>query len=72
MTHGGKRAGAGRPPKDMYVSRVYALHDSGVSNREIARRFFVSHPTIARLLKIRYDKLHYLDTRKLSSVCTRS
>lgn len=57
MTHGGARKGAGRPPKDIQASRVYSLHDSGISIREIARRFFVSPPTIARLLKIRHGRL---------------
>ena len=51
MTHGGKREGAGRPPKDVSVSRVYKLHDEGVSAREIARRFEVSKSVINRLLK---------------------
>ena len=53
MTHGGKRAGAGRPPKDISASRVYSLYDSGVTQKEIARRFNVSHTVISRLLKIR-------------------
>jgi len=53
MTHGGKRTGAGRPPKDISASRVYTLHDAGVKQKEIARRFNVSHTVISRLLKIR-------------------
>jgi transposase len=53
MTHGGKRAGAGRPSADISVSRVYKLHDEGVSAREIARRFNVSHSVINRLIKKR-------------------
>lgn len=53
MTHGGKRAGAGRPPRDLSASRVYALHDAGVSAREIARRFGVSHSIINRVIKRR-------------------
>ena len=53
MTHGGARKGAGRPPKDIQVSRVYALHDAGVSIREIARKFNVSPPAITRLIRIR-------------------
>ena len=57
MTHGGKRAGAGRPPKDISVSRVYTLYDSGVDMKEIARRFNVSHTVISRLIKIRNVKL---------------
>jgi DNA-binding transcriptional regulator LsrR (DeoR family) len=57
MTHGGKRSGAGRPPKDISASRVYTLHDAGVNQKEIARRFNVSHTVISRLLKIRNVKL---------------
>jgi Mor family transcriptional regulator len=57
MTHGGKRAGAGRPPKDISVSRVYSLYDSGVNIKEIARRFNVSAPVISRLIKKRNAKL---------------
>jgi DNA invertase Pin-like site-specific DNA recombinase len=51
LTHGGKRAGAGRPPKDISVSRVYSLYNSGVTMKEIARRFNVSAPVISRLIK---------------------
>ena len=72
MTHGGKRAGAGRPPKDISVSRVYTLHDAGVNQKEIARRFNVSHSVISRLLKIRNVKLQNLDARKPSPVRRRS
>jgi Mor family transcriptional regulator len=57
MTHGGKRAGAGRPPKDISASRVYTLHDAGVNLKEIARRFNVSAPVISRLIKKRNAKL---------------
>jgi Mor family transcriptional regulator len=57
MTHGGKRAGAGRPPKDISASRVYSLYDSGVNMKEIARRFNVSAPVIQRLIKKRNAKL---------------
>jgi transposase len=57
MTHGGKREGAGRPSKDVSVSRIYKLHDEGVSAREIARRFDVSHTIINRVLKKRNVKL---------------
>jgi transposase len=57
MTHGGKREGAGRPSRDMAVNRVYTLHDAGVSAREIARRFGVSHSIINRLIKKRNVKL---------------
>ena len=53
MTHGGKRSGAGRPPMDISIGRVYKLHDDGMSAREIARRFEVSHMTINRLIKRR-------------------
>ena len=53
MTHGGKRVNAGRPPMDISVSRVYKLHDDGMSAREIAKRFNVSHMTINRLIKRR-------------------
>jgi DNA invertase Pin-like site-specific DNA recombinase len=51
MTHGGKREGAGRPPKDIAAGRVYTLHAAGVSIKEIARRFEVSKTVINRLLK---------------------
>ena len=71
MTHGGKRAGAGRPPKDISISRVYTLYDSGVDKKEIARRFNVSHTVISRLIKIRNVKLQNLDARKPSTVRTR-
>lgn len=57
MTHGGKRKGAGRPSKDVSVSRIYKLHDEGVSAREIARRFDVAHTIINRVLKKRNVKL---------------
>ena len=57
MTHGGKRVGAGRPPKDISASRVYSLYDSGVDMKEIARRFNVSAPVIHRLIKKRNAKL---------------
>jgi IS30 family transposase len=57
MTHGGKREGAGRPSRDMAVNRVYTLHDAGVSAREIARKFGVSHSVINRLIKKRNVKL---------------
>jgi transposase len=53
MTHGGKRSGAGRPPMDISISRVYKLHDDGMSAREIARRFEVSKSVINRLIKRR-------------------
>ena len=53
MTHGGKRRGAGRPPMDISVSRVYKLHDDGMSAREIAIRFNVSKSVINRLIKRR-------------------
>ena len=53
MTHGGKRNDAGRPQIDIFVNRVYKLHDDGMSAREIARRFNVSHTTINRLIKRR-------------------
>jgi IS30 family transposase len=58
MTHGGARKGAGRPPKDIHVSRVYALHDAGVSVRAIARKFNVSPPAITRLIRIRNGRLY--------------
>jgi DNA-binding transcriptional regulator LsrR (DeoR family) len=57
MTHGGKRAGAGRPPKDISASRVYSLYDSGIDMKEIARRLNVSAPVISRLIKKRNAKL---------------
>lgn len=53
MTHGGKRVNAGRPRMDIFINRVYKLHDEGISAREIARRFEVSHMTINRLIKRR-------------------
>ena len=57
MTHGGKREGAGRPPKNLSTNRVYKLSDEGVSAREIARRFDVAHTIINRILKKRNVKL---------------
>ena len=53
MTHGGKRVNAGRPLMDIFINRVYKLHDDGMSAREIAKRFNVSHTTINRLIKRR-------------------
>ena len=53
MTHGGKRSGAGRPPMDISVSRVYKLIDDGMSARQIAIRFNVSKSVINRLIKRR-------------------
>ena len=53
MMHGGKRRGAGRPPMDISISRVYKLHDDGMSAREIAIRFNVSKSVINRLIKRR-------------------
>ena len=53
MTHGGKRVNAGRPLMDIFINRVYKLHDDGISAREIAIRFNVSHTTINRLIKRR-------------------
>lgn len=53
MTHGGKRAGAGRPRKDIFVNRVYKLRDEGMTFKEIAERFEVSQMTIYRLIKRR-------------------
>ena len=53
MTHGGKRTGAGRPPMDISVSRVYKLIDDGMSARQIAIRFNVSKSVINRLIKRR-------------------
>ena len=53
MTHGGKRRGAGRPPMDISISRVYKLHDDGMSARDIAIRFNVSKSVINRLIKRR-------------------
>lgn len=55
--HGGKREGAGRPSRDLMTNRVYKLHDDGVSAREIARQFEVSHSVINRLIKKRNVKL---------------
>ena len=55
--HGGKRKGAGRPSRDVMVNRVYKLHDDGISAREIARQFEVSHSVINRLMKKRNVKL---------------
>ena len=57
MTHGGKREGAGRPPKNMSVSRIYKLSDQGLTTREVAKIFEVSHMTINRILKKRNVKL---------------
>jgi len=57
MTHGGKREGAGRPPKNMSVRRIYKLSDQGLTTREVAKLFEVSHMTINRILKKRNVKL---------------
>jgi DNA invertase Pin-like site-specific DNA recombinase len=49
--HGGKRKGAGRPRINISVSRVLKLFDQGVTKKEIAIRFEVSHTTISRIIK---------------------
>jgi transposase len=53
MTHGGKRKGAGRPRVNISISRVYKLFDQGLTTREVAKIFEVSHMTISRLIKRR-------------------
>jgi transposase len=53
MTHGGKRKGAGRPRVNISISRVYKLVDEGLTQKEIAKKFEVSHMTINRLIKRR-------------------
>jgi transposase len=53
MTHGGKRKGAGRPRVNISISRVYKLFDQGLTTREVAKIFEVSHTTISRLIKRR-------------------
>jgi transposase len=53
MTHGGKRSGAGRPRVNISISRVYKLYDQGLTTREVAKIFEVSHMTINRLIKRR-------------------
>lgn len=42
MTHGGKRAGAGRPRANIDERRVLALSREGLSRPEIAKRFGVT------------------------------
>lgn len=49
--HGGKRKGAGRPRANISVSRVLKLFDQGITKKEIAIRFKVSHMTISRIIK---------------------
>jgi transposase len=53
MNHGGKRKGAGRPRINISISRVYKLFDQGLTTREVAKIFEVSHMTISRLIKRR-------------------
>jgi DNA-directed RNA polymerase specialized sigma subunit len=53
MTHGGKRKGAGRPRVNISISRVYKLFDEGLTQKEIAEKFEVSHMTINRIIKRR-------------------
>ncbi len=53
MTHGGKRKGAGRPRVNISISRVYKLVDEGLTQKEIAKKFEVSHMTICRIIKRR-------------------
>jgi len=49
--HGGKRKGAGRPRANISVSRVLKLFDQGITKKEIAKKFEVSHMTISRIIK---------------------
>ena len=51
LNHGGKRKGAGRPRINISVSRVLKLFDQGITKKEIAIRFEVSHATIGRIIK---------------------
>ena len=51
MTHGGKRKGAGRPRANISVSRVLKLFSDGVTKKDIAEKFEVSHTTISRIIK---------------------
>ncbi len=53
MTHGGKRVNAGRPRVNISISRVYKLVDEGLTQKEIAKKFEVSHMTINRIIKRR-------------------
>jgi transposase len=53
MTHGGKRVNAGRPRVNISISRVYKLADEGLTQKEIAKKFEVSHMTINRIIKRR-------------------
>jgi DNA invertase Pin-like site-specific DNA recombinase len=53
MTHGGKRINAGRPRVNISINRVLKLFDQGLTHREIAKIFEVSHMTISRIIKRR-------------------
>jgi DNA invertase Pin-like site-specific DNA recombinase len=49
--HGGKRKGAGRPRANVSISRVLKLFSEGVTKKDIAEKFKVSHMTISRIIK---------------------
>lgn len=49
--HGGKRKGAGRPRINISTARVLKLFSQGITKKEIAIRFEVSHMTINRIIK---------------------
>ena len=51
MTHGGKRKSAGRPRVNISISRVLKLFSEGVTKKDIAEKFEVSHTTISRIIK---------------------
>lgn len=50
MTHGGKRAGAGKPKKQVDEKRVAALKAQGLSLAAIGARLGVGKWVIARVL----------------------
>jgi DNA invertase Pin-like site-specific DNA recombinase len=51
LNHGGKRKGAGRPRINISIARVLKLFNQGITKKEIAKRFEVSHTTIGRIIK---------------------
>ena len=51
MTHGGKRAGAGRPPTNIDHKRIMVLRAQGLTCRVIAERFGVPYGVIVYAVK---------------------